>query len=252
MGVAIDRIHVDGGKVVSVGGIKESGERVTYAGDTFLSTMPVRDLIRAISAKVPAEVAEVSEGLVYRDFITVGLLASKLTVTEQDGSPLKDNWIYIQEPDVKLGRVQIFNNWSPWLVDSPGKVWIGLEYYCNENEPLWSLSDEEMTRLAIEEVARIGILKADDVEDSHVVRIPKAYPAYFGSYGRFEVIRNYTDSFENLFLIGRNGMHKYNNQDHSMLTAMTAVENIVDGVATKDNIWAINTEMEYHEKKSGK
>jgi protoporphyrinogen oxidase len=252
VGVAIDRIHVDGGKVVSVEGIKESGERMTYAGDTFFSTMPVRDLIRAISAEVPAEVSEVSEGLVYRDFITVGLLASKLTVTEQDGSPLKDNWIYIQEPDVKLGRVQIFNNWSPWLVDSPGKVWIGLEYYCNDNEPLWSLSDEEMTRFAIEEVAKIGILKAEDVEDSHVVRVPKTYPAYFGSYGRFEVIRNYTDGFENLFLIGRNGMHKYNNQDHSMLTAMTAVENIVNGLTTKDNIWAINTEMEYHEEKSGK
>ena len=252
MGVAIDRIHVEVGKVVSVEGIKDSGERVTYAGDHFFSTMPVRDLIRAISAKVPAEVIEVSEGLVYRDFITVGLLASKLTVTEQDGSPLRDNWIYIQEPDVKLGRLQIFNNWSPWLVGSSDKIWIGLEYYCNEDEPLWKLSDEEMTRFAIEEVARIGILKAEDVEDSHVVRIPKAYPAYFGSYDRFETIRKYTDSFENLFLIGRNGMHKYNNQDHSMLTAMTAVENIVNGVKTKDNIWAINTEMEYHEEKAEK
>jgi protoporphyrinogen oxidase len=251
MGVAIDRIHVEGGKVVSIEGIKDCGERVTYAGDHFFSTMPVRDLIRGISAKVPAEVIEVSEGLVYRDFITVGLLASKLTVTEQDGSPLKDNWIYIQEPDVKLGRLQIFNNWSPWLVGSSDKIWIGLEYYCNEGEPLWNLSDEEMTQFAIEEVARIGILKAEDVEDSHVVRIPKAYPAYFGSYDRFEVIRNYTDSFENLFLIGRNGMHKYNNQDHSMLTAMTAVENIVGGITTKDNVWAINTEMEYHEEKTG-
>jgi protoporphyrinogen oxidase len=252
LGVGIDRIHVDGGKVVSVEGANEAGERVTFAGDYFFSTMPVRDLIRAVSAEVPADVAEVSEGLVYRDFITVGLLASKLSVTEQDGSPLKDNWIYIQEPDVKLGRLQIFNNWSPWLVGSSGKVWIGLEYYCNENEPLWNLSDEEMTRLAIEEVARIGILKGEDVEDSHVVHVPKTYPAYFGSYGRFGVIRNYTDSFENLFLIGRNGMHKYNNQDHSMLTAMTAVENIVNGIATKDNIWAINTEIEYHEEKSGK
>ena len=251
LGVRIDRIHADGGKVVSVEGLNQAGKRVTYTGDIFFSTMPVRDLIRAISAKVPAEVAEVSEGLMYRDFITVGLLARKLAVTEQDGSPLKDNWIYIQEPDVKLGRLQIFNNWSPWLVGSSGKVWIGLEYFCNENEPLWKLSDEEMTKFAIEEVARIGILKADDVEDSHVVRVLKTYPAYFGSYDRFDVIRNYTDSFENLFLVGRNGMHKYNNQDHSMLTAMTAVENIVNGITTKDNIWAINTEMEYHEEKTG-
>ena len=216
--------------------------------------MPVRDLIRAISAtapeKVPAEVTEVSEGLMYRDFITVGLLASRLAVTEKDGSPLKDNWIYIQEPDVVVGRLQIFNNWSPWLVAGQDKVWIGLEYFCNETDPLWKLSDDEMARFAIAEIAKIGILKAEDVEDSHVVRVPKTYPAYFGSYDRFDVIRSYLDRFENLFLVGRNGMHKYNNQDHSMLTAMTAVENIVNGVTAKDNIWAINTEMEYHEKKA--
>lgn len=250
LGVHIDRIHVDGGKVVSIEGINEAGERVTYAGDYFFSTMPVRDLIRAISGEVPTEVAEVSEGLMYRDFITVGLLAKKLAVTEKDGTQLKDNWIYIQEPDVVVGRLQIFNNWSPWLVGCKDKVWIGLEYFCNETDPLWKLSDEEMAKFAIGEVAKIGILKAEDVEDSHVVHVPKTYPAYFGSYDRFDIIRKYLDGFENLFLVGRNGMHKYNNQDHSMLTAMTAVENIVNGVVTKDNIWAINTEMEYHEEKA--
>jgi protoporphyrinogen oxidase len=124
---------------------------------------------------------------------------------------------------------------------------MGLEYFCNDSDALWKLSDEEMVRLAIDEVARIGILKAEDVEDSHMVRVPKTYPAYFGSYDRFDVIRKFTDGFENLFLVGRNGMHKYNNQDHSMLTAMTAVDNIVNGVQGKENIWAINTEMEYHE-----
>ena len=151
-----------------------------------------------------------------------------------------------------VGRLQIFNNWSPWLVGDEKKVWLGLEYFCNSTDGLWKLSDEEMTQFAIEEVARIGFLKPEDVEDSHVVRVPKTYPAYFGSYGRFDVIRGYTDRFENLFLIGRNGMHKYNNQDHSMLTAMTAVENIVNGVTAKENIWAINTEMEYHEEKAEK
>ncbi len=211
--------------------------------------MPVRDLIRAISQEVPRDVAEVSEGLMYRDFITVGLLVKRLTVTEEDGSPIKDNWIYIQEPDVLVGRLQVFNNWSPWLVGDQDKVWIGLEYFCNDTDPLWKLSDEEMAKFAIGEVARIGILKAEDVEDSHVVHVPKTYPAYFGTYDRFDVIRRYTDSFENLFLVGRNGMHKYNNQDHSMLTAMTAVENIVKGSTDKDNIWAINTEMEYQEEK---
>jgi protoporphyrinogen oxidase len=275
-GIRVDRVNVDAGKVLSVEGLNEAGERVSFTGETFFSTMPVRDLIRAISApapeKVPAEVVEVSEGLMYRDFITVGLLASRLTVTEQDGAPLKDNWIYIQEPDVVVGRLQIFNNWSPWLVSGPrngdprdgdqkdggqadgqpDKVWIGLEYFCNETDPLWKLSDEEMAKFAIGEISKIGILKAEDVLDSHVVRVPKTYPAYFGSYHRFEVIRRFTDGFENLFLVGRNGMHKYNNQDHSMLTAMTAVENIVNGVTTKDNIWAINTETEYHEEKAEK
>jgi protoporphyrinogen oxidase len=212
--------------------------------------MPVRELIRAIDPPVPAEVAEVSEGLKYRDFVIVGLLVNKLKVAEKGGAPLKDNWIYIQEPDVLVGRLQVFNNWSPWMVDSDDKVWIGLEYFCNDTDPLWKLSDEEMTKFAIGESVKIGMLAAEDVVDSHVVHVPKTYPAYFGSYDRFDVIRNYTDSIENLFLIGRNGMHKYNNQDHSMLTAMTAVENIVNDVRSKDNIWAINTEMEYHEKKT--
>ncbi len=252
LGIQIDRVNLIGNKVVSVEGVNSKGERATYTGDFFLSTMPVRDLVRAISGPVPAEVTEVSEGLMYRDFITVGLLASKLAVTQKDGSPLKDNWIYIQEPDVMVGRLQIFNNWSPWLVSSQDKVWIGLEYFCNEEDPLWKLSDEQMAKFAIEEISKIGILKAEDVEDWHVVHVPKTYPAYFGTYGRFNVIRKYLDGFENLFLVGRNGMHKYNNQDHSMLTAMTAVENIVNSVKTKDNIWAINTEMEYHEEKAEK
>jgi protoporphyrinogen oxidase len=250
LSVSIDRIDTDGNRVVSVEGVNEAGERTSFSGDHFFSTMPVRDLIRAISSEVPREVVEVSEGLMYRDFITVGLLARRLIVCEDDGSPLKDNWIYIQEPDVAVGRLQIFNNWSPWLVSSPDKVWIGMEYFCNESDILWKQSDEEIIKLAISEVARIGILKSEEVEDAHVVRVPKAYPAYFGSYGSFELIRKYTDTIENLFLVGRNGMHKYNNQDHSMLTAMTAVDNIVNGITTKDNIWAINTEVEYHEEKT--
>ena len=249
LGIQINRINVEGNRITSIEGVDHAGERVTFAGDYFFSTMPVRDLIRSLSVAAPSEVSQVSEGLIYRDFITVGLLARKLRLTEADGSLLKDNWIYIQEPDVLVGRLQIFNNWSPWLTSSTDKVWIGLEYFCNETDPIWKLSEDEMARFAVAEVEKIGIINAEDVEDSHVVRVPKTYPAYFGSYDRFEVIRKYTDGFENLFLIGRNGMHKYNNQDHSMLTAMTAVENVVNGITTKDNIWAINTEMEYQEEK---
>ena len=249
-GVRIDGVQVEGRRVVSVEGTNEAGERCRFAGDYFFSTMAVCELVRALKCEVPSDVTEVSEGLMYRDFITVGLLVRNLAVTEDDGSPLKDNWIYIQEPDVTVGRLQIFNNWSPYLVADPEKVWIGLEYFCNETDAVWKWSDEEVVRFAIDEAARIGVLKADDVEDSHVVRMPKTYPAYFGSYNRFEVIREFVDKFENLFLVGRNGMHKYNNQDHSMLTAMTAVENIVKGVASKENIWAINTETDYHEEKT--
>ncbi len=248
-GVQINRVNVEGGKLVSVEGVNQAGDSVTFRGDYFFSPMPVRDLIRSIVDGVPKEVIEVNDGLMYRDFITVGLLASKLTITEEDGAKLKDNWIYIQEPDVLVGRLQIFNNWSPWLVSDDKKAWIGLEYFCNDTDDLWKMSDEEMARFAIKEVDKLGILKAEDVEDSHVVHVPKTYPAYFGTYDRFDSIRRYTDGLENLFLIGRNGMHKYNNQDHSMLTAMVAVENIVNGITTKENIWAINTEMDYHETK---
>ncbi len=248
-GITIDRVHVDGNRVIAAGGVDEAGNRSEFRGDYFFSTMPVRDLIRAIG-DVPREVMEVSEGLQYRDFITVGMLVDKLAVAEADGSRIKDNWIYIQESDVTVGRLQIFNNWSPWLVANPDKVWIGLEYFCNESDALWNRTDQEMTQLAIDELGRMGIVRPEDVEDAHVVRVPKTYPAYFGSYNRFDVIRGYTDRLENLFLIGRNGMHKYNNQDHSMLTAMTAVDNLLDGIVAKDNIWEINTEMEYHEEKA--
>jgi protoporphyrinogen oxidase len=192
----------------------------------------------------------VSDGLQYRDFITVGLLVDHLTVREADGGPLKDNWIYIQEPDVLVGRLQIFNNWSPYMVADPSKTWIGLEYFCYQTDALWKMADEDLKKFAIAEVEKIGILRASDVTDAHVVRVPKTYPAYFGTYDRFHVIREFLDRFHNLYLVGRNGMHKYNNQDHSMLTAMTAVDNIIAGVRDKDNVWSINTEMEYHEEEA--
>ena len=248
-GLQVDRLVVAGNRIAAVEASGADGRRHTFPADYVFSTMPVQELIRALSVPAPPEVREVSEGLVYRDFITVGLLASRLAVHEKDGSPLKDNWIYIQEPDVQVGRLQIFNNWSPAMVADPAQVWIGLEYFCYQTDPIWKMSDQEMIALASEEIARIGILHASDILDAHVVRVPKTYPAYFGTYDRFDQIRNYTDTIENLFLIGRNGMHKYNNQDHSMLTAMTAVDNIERGIADKSNLWNINTEMEYNEEK---
>ncbi|HEY7516626.1 MAG TPA: NAD(P)/FAD-dependent oxidoreductase, partial [Vicinamibacteria bacterium] len=194
----------------------ETGLEETYAGEIFFSTMPVRELIRGIEG-VPPPVREVAEGLVYRDFIAVGLLVDGLRIRERDGSPLRDNWLYIQEPDVRVGRIQIFNNWSPWLVRDPSKVWIGLEYFCDEGDDLWSLPDDAMADLAAREVVRIGILDSASALDRTVLRVPKTYPAYWGTYDRFQELRAFVDRFQNLFLVGRNGMHRYNNQDHSML-----------------------------------
>jgi len=211
--------------------------------------MAVKDLVRALDADVPAAIRETAEKLQYRDFITVGLVADRLEVRESDGSPIKDNWIYIQEPEVLVGRLQVFNNWSPYLVADSSKVWIGLEYFCFEGDSLWRKPDDELVELAKTELEKIGILDPSLVRDATVIRTQKTYPAYFGAYAQFGPLRQHLDRFENLYLIGRNGMHRYNNQDHSMLAAMTAVDNIVTGIASKDNIWAVNTEEEYHEEK---
>ena len=271
MGWRVTRLNVEGNRIASVEAVNARGETHTIEADYVFSTMPVRELLRSLdfggdavssaepmsdgarstAMEVPAAVREVADGLVYRDFITVGLLVNRLTVTEPDGSPLKDTWIYVQEPDVLLGRLQIFNNWSPYMVADPSKIWIGLEYFCYDSDDLWKMADEDLAKFAIAEVEKIGILKSGDVLDAHVVRVPKTYPAYFGTYHRFDEIVRYMDGFENLFLVGRNGMHKYNNQDHSMLTAMTAVDNILAGNLDKRPLWEINTEQEYHEEKNG-
>jgi len=230
----------------------ETGETVSFEGDYFFSTAPVQELVRAFDVPPPPNVMEVSDGLVYRDFIIVGLLVRSLKI--HDGTPpgdklISDNWIYIQEPDVLLGRLQIFNNWSPFLVADPSHVWLGLEYCCNESDDIWNYSAERMTALAKEELTRIGFIDAGEVLDSTVLKMEKTYPAYFGTYGRFAEIRDHVDRYLNLYLVGRNGMHRYNNQDHSMLTAMMAVDQIIAGETDKAALWNVNTEVEYHEQK---
>ncbi len=250
---AVQQLHTRGTYMTGVTTASQDGAFHRYDGDYVFSTMPVQELIRSLDNAVPAKVKEVSDGLMYRDFMTVGLLLNDLKIKDEtdDGMKLvRDNWIYIQEPDVLAGRLQIFNNWSPAMVSDPGKVWIGVEYFCNEGDGLWTRTDEQMKKLAVEELVRIGIIEERAVLDSTVLRMPKAYPAYFGTYARFDEIRAYLDTFENLFLVGRNGMHRYNNQDHSMLTAMTAVDNIIAGQQDKANIWELNTEKEYHEERS--
>jgi len=252
----VSKIHLDGERIVAVEAVDpRSGQTTVYRGEWFFSTMPVKELVRALDAEVPAEVRQVSEGLIYRDFITVGLLLKELKVREdsQPGQQLiRDNWIYIQEPDVVVGRLQIFNNWSPYMVSDRSKVWVGLEYFCYETDDLWKMSDQELIELGGQEMEKIGIIERSAVLDATVIRMPKTYPAYFGAYDRFDEVRRFMDRFSNLFLLGRNGMHRYNNQDHSMLTAMVAVDNIVAGVHDKSNLWDVNTEQDYHEAKDSR
>ncbi len=232
-----------------------TGTTSEHPCDYFFSTMPIKHLIGMIRPHPPSRVCEVADGLRYRDFLTVGLLLRTLHVQQPGKKPaatVPDTWIYIQEGDVQVGRVQIFNNWSPYLVADPGKtVWIGLEYFVNEGEGLWTLPDAELIDLGIAEMESIGFLRREDVLDGCVLRMPKAYPAYLGSYDQLHVVREYVDRIPNLFLVGRNGMHKYNNQDHSMLTAMAAVDSIVEGSENHADIWAVNAERAYHEEKSG-
>jgi protoporphyrinogen oxidase len=238
-------INIENNKVNSV--IVENRltkEIETIACDFCISTMPIQELIKGLSCPVPTKVKEVASGLMYRDFVTVGLLLDKINFK------LEDNWIYIQESYVKVGRLQVFNNWSPFMVNDENKFWIGLEYFCNETDEIWSYSETEMIQFATDEMILLGFINSgENVLDAKVIKVPKTYPAYFGSYSEFNEIRNFTDSIDNLFLVGRNGMHKYNNQDHSMLTAMQAVQNIINNVTDKSNIWSINTEEEYHEQK---
>ena len=262
-----EKVKSGGGTITSnctVEKIFTAGERITavelrnlktgaltqVAADYLFSTMPIVELVRALDAQVPESVRQISEGLVYRDFITVGLLVSELTIPSgAEGCP-QDNWVYIQEPGLKLGRVQFFNNWSPYMVADPKKIWLGLEYFCSISDEIWSWSDEKIIALAVDELGKIGFASKEAVLDGCVMRIPKAYPCNFGTYPQFGELRAYLDRFENLFLLGRNGMHRYNNQDHSMLTAMQAVDNIAAGVMSKEAIWTVNTEQDYHESKS--
>lgn len=257
MGKKVTAVTLQGGKVTGVTVTDtRTGAEDNLPCDYLVSTMPVKDLVAACTpAQVPQEVRNIAAGLVYRDFITVGLLLSELEIHNNTATPtinniVPDNWIYIQEKDVKIGRLQIFNNWSPYMVADRENVWIGLEYFCNEGDQLWTMGDQDFIDFAVDELVKIDIISKEKVLDATLIRVPKTYPAYFGTYKNFDKLTEFTNSIENIFLVGRNGMHRYNNADHSMLTAMVAVENIRDGVTDKDNIWAVNTEEEYHEQKN--
>ncbi len=235
---------------------EKGGEKVTLDADIVLSTMPVKDLVEAMEFDVPDDIQRIAKGLPYRDFVTVGVLVDRLNLKNETdiktlGNIVPDCWIYVQDTGVKLGRIQIFNNWSPYLVkDAENTVWIGLEYFCTEGDSFWNMTDSECIELAVNELVKMGVIQSkSDVLDSHREKVKKAYPAYFDTYDEMDKLRDYLNTFGNLYCIGRNGQHRYNNMDHSMATAFEAVDAIVNNKEDKSAIWNVNTEQEYHEKK---
>lgn len=267
-----EKVEENGGKILKGYSVKKlkiedktikgvvcevNGVEVIVEGDIFISTMPVKDLVAGFTGiEVPQNMKDIASGLPYVDFQTVGVLVNKIKLENKTkiktlGNIVPDCWIYVQEPEVKLLRLQIFNNWSPYMVkDAENTVWIGLEYTCQENDKYWNMSDKEFSEFAINELASMNVIDKEDVLDSHREKIKKAYPAYFDTYENMDKLVEYLNTFENLYCIGRNGQHRYNNMDHSMATAFEAVKNIKEGVTTKDNIWNVNTEKEYHETKT--
>ena len=251
----VEQINIKGGKVVSVVYRTAGGSLCTQQCDYLLSSMPLKDLVAALrGVEIPSQVAQVAATLPYRDFITVGLLVDKMKIKNHTklrtyASRVPDTWIYIQERDVQVGRLQVFNNWSPYMVaDYKNTIFIGLEYFCNEGDALWQMSEKDFIAMAIAELEKIDIIDAGAVIKAHQVKMKKAYPAYYGSYYNLGVVRNFLDGIENLYCIGRNGQHRYNNMDHSMLTAFAAVDCICTG-APKSALWSVNSESEYHEEK---
>ena len=232
----------------------------SYKADYFVSSMPIKDLFLALGQEaVDQEAYDVAVNLPYRDFITVGLLLDELKIKNKTKIPtvnniVPDTWIYVQERDVTMGRMQLFNNWSPYMVADPlNTVWMGLEYFCSEGDQMWESSDADFINMAVEELIRMGIITSkDNVLDATRLKVKKAYPAYFGSYDHFELVRKQLDKISNLYCVGRNGQHRYNNMDHSMLTGLIAADYIKEGNVDKTALWEVNTEKEYHETKEEK
>lgn len=254
-GCSVKNVVNENGRITGVSYV-QNGETKVAVCDTAISTMPVRDLVLGLDG-VPDEIVRIAEGLPYRDFVTVGLLVDRLAIKNKTkiktfNNLVPDNWIYVQDVGVKLGRIQIFNNWSPYMVeDVKNKVWLGLEYFCNEGDDFWNMSDDECIKFATGELVKMGVIESvGAVCDSHREKVKKAYPAYFDTYDEFDKVQKYLDGIPNLYCIGRNGQHRYNNMDHSMVTAFEAVKNIVSHKTDKSNVWNVNTEKEYHEKAS--
>ncbi len=253
LGYEAEKIRVENNRIISVScGKPGDGKSLELQGDYFFSTIPVKNLIASlVNIDVPVHINEIASRLAYRDFIMVGLLFKKQGDKNKDGfESLTDNWIYLQDKNLIAGRLQIFNNWSQDMVRDKNNLWVGMEYFCSESDAIWGKSREEMIELALEEITEIGLIRKEALIDATVIKIQKAYPSYIGAYDQFPVIQEFLDTIENLYLTGRNGMHRYNNADHSMMTAMVAVDNIINNQKDRSNIWAVNMEQDFHEESS--
>ena len=251
----VQKINISNNEIKSVECVVD-GKIKEIKGDIFISSMPVKDLVLGFSGdEVPQDMIDIAKGLPYIDFQTVGVLVNKMKLKNQTkiktlGNIVPDCWVYVQEPEVQMLRFQIFNNWSPYLVkDAENTVWIGLEYTCEEGDKYWEMSDKEFSEFAVNELISMDIIDKEDVLDTHREKVKKAYPAYFDTYENIDKLIEYLNTFGNLYCVGRNGQHRYNNMDHSMATSFEATKNIRAGIMSKDNIWNVNTEKEYHEKK---
>lgn len=246
-------IHKDENHKVTGVTYEKDGQVVTVEGDVVISSMAVKDLVAGLN-DVPEQYARIGAGLPYRDYMTVGVLIPKLNLKNETkiktlGNIVPDNWVYVHDRNVKMGRFQLYNNWSPYLVkDVESTVWMGLEYFCNEGDSMWSMTEDEFAKMGIQEMVTMGLIdSADQVLDYHVERVKKAYPAYFDTYEHMDELRDYLNTIPNLYCVGRNGQHRYNNLDHSMCTSFETVRNILSGATDKSNVWNVNTEKEYHE-----
>ena len=229
------------------------GTETLIEGDYFISSMPVRDLVGGMN-DVPENEARIAAGLPYRDYMTLGVLVPNLKLKNKTDIKTMQNivpdcWVYVQDRKVKLGRFQIYNNWSPYMIkDIEHTVWVGLEYFVNEGDEYWRMSEDEFAALGIGEMVKLGLIDSkDEVIDYHMEKVKKAYPAYFDTYDEMDTLVDYLKKIDNLYCVGRNGQHRYNNIDHSMVTSFETAKAIIAGSKNKDAIWSVNTEQEYHE-----
>lgn len=252
-GCRVTKLYKDeNNHITSLTYIKE-GKEYSMEGDIFISSMPIKDLVGGMN-DVPEKEAAIAAGLPYRDYMTLGVLVPRLNLVNKTkiktiSNIVPDDWIYVHDRTVQMGRFQIYNNWSPYMVkDLENTVWVGLEYFCDEGDSLWRMTEKEFSDFAVKEMVKMGLI--DDVSqviDTHMEKVKKAYPAYFDTYKDIDQLRAFLDTIDNLYCVGRNGQHRYNNIDHSMVTSFETVHNILNQVRDRSNIWNVNTDKEYLE-----